>query len=58
MPQKGVTILFTLKKGNIMSENTQEQQLKENHRNLKEERAAHFKYALNFCFRNIVSPGP
>jgi diguanylate cyclase (GGDEF)-like protein len=40
-----------------MSVNTQEQHVKEDNRTLKKEWTAHFKRALNFCFRNIVSPG-
>jgi|GEM_PF-5276144 len=40
-----------------MSVNTQKQQLKEGHRNLKEDLVTHCKYALNSCFKNIASPG-
>jgi diguanylate cyclase (GGDEF)-like protein len=56
MPQKGVTVLFTLKKGSIMSVTTQERQL-EDHRKLEKRQAVHFKYVLHSYFKNIASPG-
>jgi diguanylate cyclase (GGDEF)-like protein len=50
-------VLFTLEKGSIMSVSTQKRQVKEGYRNLKEGLIALFKKKLNFCFKNIASPG-
>lgn len=35
----------------------QEQQVKDEQYNLKEERGAHLNYVLNSCFKSITSPG-
>jgi len=40
-----------------MSVTTQEQQMNEDHLSLREELEAYFKNVLNYCFKNISSPG-